>query len=201
MTSVTAPTPVAPVGVGESRVLDAAKRACAKWGFAKVTVDDIAAEAGISRATLYRLFPGGKDVLFDAMRERETADFLTALDAHLADADSFEDLLVRIVVGATLQLRADDHLQMHLAAEPGEVVLSLTFDSLPRIVRLAAAILTPRVEPHIGSSRAEELAEWLSRVVISYFLTPSSFADLGDPTSARRFVRSFVLPAFAPIQR
>ena len=40
---------------------------------AKVTVDDIAAEAGLSRATLYRLFPGGKDVLYEALRRRDSA--------------------------------------------------------------------------------------------------------------------------------
>ena len=47
----------------EVRVLDAAKLCCERWGLAKVTIDDIATEAGVSRATLYRLFPGGKDVL------------------------------------------------------------------------------------------------------------------------------------------
>ena len=34
------------------RVLDAAKTCCERWGIAKVTVDDIATEAGVSRATL-----------------------------------------------------------------------------------------------------------------------------------------------------
>ena len=185
----------------EHRVLDAAKRCCERWGMVKVTVDDIAVEAGISRATLYRLFPGGKDVLFDALRERETTEFLSLLDAHLADAASFEDLLVRIVVGATEQLRADEHLQVMLASEPGEVLLTLGFENLPRVFRLASTFLAPRVAPHIGSERANELAEWLTRLVISYFLTPSAFIDLGAPDSARAFVRSFVLPAFVPTER
>ena len=67
----------------EGRVLDAAKRCWERWGMAKVTVDDIAAEAGISRATLYRLFPGGKDVLYEALRRRDSADFFTELEAHV----------------------------------------------------------------------------------------------------------------------
>jgi len=182
----------------EDRVLDAAKRCCERWGVAKVTVDDIATEARVSRATLYRLFPGGKDVLYDALRQRETAEFLTELDAHIADATSFEDLLVRIVVEATRQLRADEHLQIMLAAEPGEVLLTLGFENLPRVFRLASALLAPRVEPHIGPARADELAEWLTRVVISYFLTPSAYVDLGEPGDAQAFVRAFVLPAFDP---
>ena len=64
------PTPAS----AEDRVLDAATRCCDRWGMAKVTVDDIAAEAGISRATLYRLFPGGKEVLYEALRRRASRE-------------------------------------------------------------------------------------------------------------------------------
>jgi AcrR family transcriptional regulator len=180
----------------EDRVLNAAKRCCERWGMAKVTIDDIANEARISRATLYRLFPGGKDVLYEALRRRDTADFFTELDDHIARADSLEDLLVRIVVEATQQLRSDEHLQVMLASQPGELAASLSVDGLPVIVETATAWLTPRVAPWIGEERAAELAEFLSRVVVSYFLAPSHFADLGDPVSAGRFIRNHVLPAF-----
>ena len=77
------------------RVLDAAKRSCERWGFDRVTIDDIAAEAGISRATLYRMFPGGKDVLFEALRVRELEEFFTTLRDRIEGADTVEDLLVR----------------------------------------------------------------------------------------------------------
>ena len=67
----------------EGRILDAAKACCERWGFAKVTIDDIAAESGVSRATLYRLFPGGKDVLFDALRVRELEEFFALLASQV----------------------------------------------------------------------------------------------------------------------
>ena len=70
---------VTPVTPNTDAVLDAAKRCVERWGMAKVTIDDIAADAGVSRATLYRLFPGGKDVLYDAMRVRELEEFFTRL--------------------------------------------------------------------------------------------------------------------------
>ncbi len=191
-----APTPAVERPPAEDRVLDAAKRCCDRWGMAKVTVDDIAAEARISRATLYRLFPGGKDVLYEALRRRETTGFFAELDEHIARADSFEDLLVRIVVEATQQLRSDEHLQTMLASQPGEVAADLTVAGLPIIVENATALLAPRVARWIGEGRAAELAELLTRVVVSYFLAPSTYVDLGHPESAGRFIRNHVLHAY-----
>jgi AcrR family transcriptional regulator len=180
------------------RVLDAAKRCCDRWGIAKVTVDDIASEAGVSRATLYRLFPGGRDVLYEALRVRETEEFMVQLTEHVAVATTFEEVVVRGVVGATRMLQADEHLKLMLASEPGEVASQFTVDGLPRIFRVATIFLTPFFAPHIGREQSARLAEWLARVVVSYFLAPSRYVDLADEASATEFVRSFVLPAFEP---
>ena len=187
------------VGSTEQRVLDAAKCCCERWGIAKVSIDDIAAQAEVSRATLYRMFPGGKDVLFDALRVRELEDFFTRLDTHLGKADDLEDLLVRIVVAATDELRHDDHLALMLASEPGDTLCQLTVDGLPRIIRMASLFLAPRVEPYLDRPRAMRLVDLLSRVVISYFLAPSDHVDLGDEDSARAFISAHILPAFAPV--
>jgi AcrR family transcriptional regulator len=189
------------VTAAENAVLDAAKVCCEKWGLAKVTIDDIAAEAGVSRATLYRLFPGGKDVLFDALRVRDTEDFLTRLSAHVSAADGFEDLLVRCVSQATIELRADDHLALMLSSEPGETADELTVSGLPRIIRIACVFLVPLVEQHLPRREASRLVELLARLVISYFLAPSEHVDLGDPASAQQFIRTFILPAFQPLLR
>ena len=182
----------------EDRVLDAAKACCERWGRDKVTVDDIAAEARTSRATIYRLFPGGKDNMFEALRVRESTEFFLELETHLAGATDFEDLLIRGVRHATLLLRADEHLRLMLASQPGDVVQQFTVEGLPRIVATASAFLTPWFAPHIGARRSPELAEWLARIVLSYFLAPSSRVDLADLQSATDVVRRFVLPAFPP---
>jgi AcrR family transcriptional regulator len=180
------------------RVLDAAKSCCERWGIAKVTVDDIANEARVSRATLYRLFPGGRDVLYEALRARETEEFMATLTEHVAGAVTFEDVVVRGVVAATRMLQADEHIKLMLASEPGEVTSQLTVEGLPRIFRVATVYLTPWFAPYIGREPSARLAEWLARVVISYFLAPSGYVNLADEVSATEFVRSFVLPAFQP---
>jgi AcrR family transcriptional regulator len=183
-------------GPTETRVLDAAKRCCERYGISKVTIDDVAAEAHVSRATLYRMFPGGKDVLFDALRVRELEEFFTTLRAEVEGAATLEELLVRTVVCATRELRADDHLAVMLASEPGETISQLSVDGLPRIVRVATAFLVPLVDPFLDRAVGRSLIDVLARLVLSYFLAPSDHLDLGDEASARSFLRPFI-PASA----
>jgi AcrR family transcriptional regulator len=183
----------------EGRVLAAAKRCVERWGFDKVTVDDIAAEAKTSRATLYRLFPGGRDVLFDQVRAKETLDFFTELDRLIGAGDSLDDLVVAVLVESTRALRADDQLQVMLASMPGEVLSRLGFADLPNIIESATAFLRPRVARYLDARAAAELAEILTRTVLSLFFTPSKHVDLADVDDARRYATKFILPAYTPI--
>jgi AcrR family transcriptional regulator len=180
-------------------VLDAAKRCVERWGVAKVTIDDIAAESRVSRASLYRLFPGGKDVLFDALRVRELEDFFTRLRAEVEGAETLEDLLVATVVCATRELRADHHLAIMLSSEPGETVTQLTVEGLPRVIRVASAVLVPLVDPFLERHEGRRLIDVLARLVLSYFLAPSDHVDLGDESSARAFIRPFIPLSITPL--
>jgi AcrR family transcriptional regulator len=185
----------------EVRVLEAVKRCCERWGVEKVTIDDVAKEASVSRATMYRMFPGGKDIIFEAHRVYELDQFFTVLLGHIDGADTLEDLLVRTVTCATRELRGDDHLALMLASEPGEVLGQLTVDGLPRIIRVASAYLIPFVDEYLPRPQSRALIDIVARLVISYFLAPSDIVDFGDEASARRFLQPFlpVLP-FIPNQ-
>ncbi len=179
----------------ETRILDAAKQCCEQWGVAKVTIDDIAGASGASRATIYRLFPGGKDVLFEALRVRELTEFFDTLTVAVAAVDpapgidGFEALVVRLITTATVELRADQHLAIMLATEPGETLGQLTVDGLPRIIRVATDYLVPMVKPYVEPVDPAVLIDLLVRLTISYFLAPSDHVDLGDPASAQAFIR------------
>jgi hypothetical protein len=60
---------------------------------------------------------------------------------------------------------------------------------------MATLFIVPRVEPYVDRATAALLVDVLARLVISYFLAPSALVDLGEPESARRVIRSYVLPA------
>lgn len=182
----------------EARVLLAAKACCERWGFEKVTVDDIAAAAGVSRATLYRLFPGGKDVLFEALRLQELEDFFNRLLLAIGDTDNLEDTLVSAVTAAMRDMRADEHLAVMMSTAPGETLGDLTVTGLPRIIRVATAFLTPLVQPYLNLHDSGDVVELLVRLVISGFLAPSDRIDFTDDDQVRSFIRRFILPSYQP---
>jgi len=176
----------------DTRVLEATKVCLERWGFAKLTIDDIANEARVSRATIYRMFPGGKDVLFEAMRVRELEEFFGDLKDGIVGAGSLDELLVRTVVTATRRLREDEHLALMLAAEPGTILSQLTSDGVPRIIRMATTFLVPFADPYLDRDQSKTLIDVLSRLTISYFLAPSDVVDLGDHDSARAFLAPLI---------
>ncbi len=176
----------------ETRVLNATKLAIEKWGVSRFTVADVCDLAGVSRATLYRMFPGGKEILLEALHVRSLDEFFTTLLGRADGAKSLEDLLVRCIVSATTELRNDQHLAMMLATEPGTTLMQFTIDGLSRIVRVAASYLAPHVSNFLPKREADALVEVLARLVISYFLTPSDHFDFTDTASAAKFLNTYI---------
>jgi AcrR family transcriptional regulator len=172
----------------ESVVLDAALTCSHQLGFSKVTIDDICRESGISRASIYRLFPGGRDVLFEALRVRELHQFFDHVLAQIADETTVDAIVVGSVVAATSLLQADEHLAMMLSSEPGEALGQLTAAGLPRIIRMATEALAPQLEPLIGRDAAHRLIDLVVRLTVSHFLSPVAAVDLNDAESAQQFL-------------
>lgn len=184
--------------LSEARALDAARVCCARWGLSKVSLDDIATEAGVSRATLYRLFPGGKDTVLEALRQRGINEFFSRLRHLTEGVDDLEELLVLVITTSTRTMREDEHLALLLAAEPGAVNSEMSVEGMPRIIESSVAFLAPYVASYLPEPHAHRLTELLVRLVISYFLAPSEWVDLGERESASEFVRAYILPIIQP---
>jgi len=176
----------------EDRILDAARRCVDRWGMSKLTIDDVATEANVSRATLYRIFPGGKDVMFDALRVRELGEFFAGMRSSIEPVESLLDFAVKVSVYAMREMRADENLTMMLSTEEGTALKSLTVEGLPRILNVASQYMTPFLTEFVPLAEAEVLVELLARFVISFFLAPSTHFDLADADSAREFFTPFI---------
>ena len=183
----------------ESAIFSAVDSCVTQWGWEKVTMDDICVTAGVSRATVYRLFPGGRDVLFEAVRLGKLEDFFTAMRANVEGSESLEELLVRCIVAASSELQHDEHLAMMLAPVPGETLGDLTVSGLGRIVRVATAFITPLTDEFIPAAEAAHIVEVMCRLVISYYLSPSPTLDFTNEDATRSFVRTFLLSSTSSV--
>jgi AcrR family transcriptional regulator len=187
-----------PEGV-EARVVGAALRCIARWGMAKTTADDIAREAGMSRATLYRAFPGGRDVVLGAVLRHEVGRFFAAVSSELDRCESLEDLLVTGLVDANAFLDGHEALRYLIAHEPERILPGASLDRLARIVALAAAFAEPHLARFLPGEHAGLAAEVVTRLTVSLALIPSARADLGDPASVRHLVTSILLPGLGAL--
>ncbi len=83
-------------------ILDAVGRMLLKYGYRKMTVEDIAHEAGIGKGTIYLYFPSKEEVAlgwFDRGHERIDAELRAIARSNLAPDRKLRDLLVRRVMG------------------------------------------------------------------------------------------------------
>ncbi len=71
-------------GEARGRLLDAAEKLFSRKGYTAVTLREIGAELGLSHASLYYHFPGGKEALFAEVTERNLRSHGRGLDAALA---------------------------------------------------------------------------------------------------------------------
>lgn len=78
-------------------ILQAAVEAFADRGFHAAGVAEIAQAAQFGVGTLYRLFPGGKEELYLALKERVVAAFEQALEREAAGADGPAEVVAAYV--------------------------------------------------------------------------------------------------------
>jgi AcrR family transcriptional regulator len=178
-------------------VIAATLRCIARWGIAKTTLDDIAREADISRATVYRAFPGGKDIILTAVLQHEVRWFFTETTERLEACDTLADLLATGVEETHRFLRGHEALGFLLEHETDLVLTHLAMSRLDPVLAIAAMFAAPHLSRFIGQPAAFAHAEWVVRIILSYTLNPSAAVDLDDREQLDRFVATYFLPVLA----
>jgi AcrR family transcriptional regulator len=175
------------------RILEATYACVARWGLSKTTVDDAAREAGLSRATVYRYFPGGREELVDAVVSWQYLLFFVRLYDEVHGSASLEEVLERGLAFARRSLLEHEVLQKILETEPDVLMPKLTVES-NRTVGLIAGFLVPYLHEHGMAEGVEihEAADFLARMLLSYISSPGHW-DLGDPEQVATLVRTELL--------
>ncbi|AHH21089.1 putative transcriptional regulator, TetR family [Nocardia nova SH22a] len=158
-------------------VLDAVRELLVERDWGKITLGDVAAQAGVSRQTLYNEF-GSRTGLAQAYALR-LADQLVdhvgaAIDDNVGDARSaFREGLANFILDSA----ADPLVQSLVVGEAKLDLLRLiTLDAGPLIEHAAQRLAAAFERSWVGasSSQADVLAHALVRIAISYIPTPAA---------------------------
>lgn len=176
-----------------SRILAATVVCLGRFGLAKTTVDDVATEAGLARATVYRHVPDGRDQLIAEAIEWAVAEFFADLAAAVADAPDFATALELALLHGHRAVDEHEVLQKVLETEP-ERLLPQMAQSAPLVLQNIRTYLAERLrdEPLQPGVDPDEAAAWLARMVLS-FISSGGQWDLSDPVAVRHLVRDELL--------
>jgi AcrR family transcriptional regulator len=174
-------------------IFEIALKLVGEQGIARTSMADVAAGAGVSRATLYRYFPGGKDEVMSSMVQWEQFRFLRRLAVAIEDAPDLVSLIDRALVEAKRGVESHEQLQRVLATEPERFFpLFLHSDRLFRgivvrflLPRLLQEPLKPGVDPVWASDE-------LARMFVA-FLGSTGRWDIDDAATRRRLVERYFL--------
>jgi TetR/AcrR family transcriptional regulator, repressor for uid operon len=164
-----------------ARILDAAERCFVRAGFHHTTMQDVAAEAGMSPGNLYRYFPS-KDAIAAGLAGRDRARLAQDFSV-LAEADDFRATFIGLV-------------RKHFEEEPRErAVLCLEIwaeaTRNPHFAAMTAAFDADVVE------RLTAVFEWAkARGHVAASVDPRSAALLFSILADGLFVRRAVAPSF-----
>lgn len=176
------------------RILAAAVRCAVNNGVRRFSLEDVASEADLSRATIYRQFPGGRDQLVQEAATWEVARFWRRVAEGVESGATLEDrLTVGIVTGAEMirrspimaNLAEEEVAELATALRPSEPLVHEVIRSYLRDL-LDREAVAGRLRPGVDLAEA---ADYLARMVLSVLSAPVG-RDLTDANAVRELVRS-----------
>lgn len=171
---VPAPAPGVRAASGTAeRILDATMATMSDHGIARLSLEDVARRAGLSRQTVYRYFPSKSALLAAAVLREEEVFIDNVMRAAAAHAD-FDRAVEAALAAALTTGREHALLNRLLATEPEALVPLLTTDSGPVLSagrRALEAVLGERL-PGTPPGRLAGMADAVARLLVSYVINP-----------------------------
>ena len=175
------------------RLLDAAEICFGEFGISKTTVEDIAKQAMVSRATVYRYF-SGRDAVVSGVILRETERYLDRVRARV---ESQPDLRSAIVEFVEVTLRAatrDETVALVFTTDDGLDSVGIIEGASVALFEMITEFLRPIFakfsHQHPVDLPVEDAAEWILRTILSLLTVngPKRRSRDGLNTYLRRFL-------------
>lgn len=176
-------------------LLKTAESCFERYGVRRVTMDEIAAAAGVSRPTLYRYF-GDRDSLIRTIVEHRASKLVSKAHQLLDRHERFEDKLVNGILFLVDTGRSDQFIRELLRSESDQPTHSLMIEQ-GVATDFARAVWSPTFE-------AAALPEDFDRRMAYRWLTSINFMLVGwqdydelSMTYKEDLLRRFLTPAFS----
>jgi AcrR family transcriptional regulator len=182
------------------RILRAAEECIRRWGIRRVSMSDVALQAGVSRGSVYRYF-ADRDALVQAVLER-------VAEVHVAEAEPAvrrqRSLTAKVAEAAVfVRMLADDERRLGLREHPGEPALAtLQLAATPTLFARWVDFWIPFLDEAraAGEVRADldlrQASEWIMRILISLVTVPSVTVDLDDARGLRAYIEDHLVRGF-----
>lgn len=161
-----------------ARIVQAARTCYARQSVSGTTMTDIATEAKVVRATLYRHFASREAVMLAVFRE-ETRLFLEQCRRDMGEPESFCEFFRNYLV-YTVRMAPNTRMHEDLFSDSSALWVSRNFIADPESVGLATEFfrLSFRVAQRVGEIRKDidlvELIEYAARILMSFMLLPEA---------------------------
>jgi len=173
--------------------LDAAADCFARHGIRRTSVQDVARQLGLNRATVYRQV-GTVEQMVRLLLARELHELVEFLPTQLKTSDGPE-VVIELMAVVVDYARHHPVIVKVLADEP-EMIGPFLVSDLPQVVTRVATQITPllkfAMKSGVIAQRDPRLtAEWLVRTALTLVLAP-------PPGDLRVFLAELLLPALSP---
>jgi AcrR family transcriptional regulator len=173
------------------RLVDAASRCIARDGLAATSVASVAAEAGVSRPTVYRYFDDRDELVREALSAAAEGLRATIL-GRIREMHDPGAMVVEAVVVAVRAIPDDEVLRAIWSSASGDATVVGNFTER-RAVEWGRVCLRPAIEAAAWSpSETDEAIETVLRMVLSLLVTPS---PRRSPAELRSYLQRRLLPA------
>jgi AcrR family transcriptional regulator len=176
------------------RLLDAALYCYQRLGVTKTSIADIAAQAKITRPTVYRYFPSHQKILIAVVR-REAQKFWETLHAELEGIDDFSEYLVEGLIFTLRHARENKTHAFLFAQDTLPIMHEVFLGDREYLLDLIESLrpIYDRLKPHSRIRPDIDLAvlcELFNRLAISYLTTPSPYYQ--SETNLRHLFRTMI---------
>jgi AcrR family transcriptional regulator len=188
-------------GSTPERILDAAEACLSRLGLRRVSMTDVAVQAGVSRGSVYFHF-GDRATLVDAVLARVATRFVASSETAVRRRRTLAGQVGEAAVFIRQHL-GDELLTLRLPAEGESLVATLLTVQIDRLLGQWIEFWLPfldeaerRGEIRTGLDH-RRAAEWIVRIMLSFAVMPSVTFDIDNPDAVRSFVHDHLIAGLA----